>query len=410
MLSPRRTKLQGRLLKVRSVRGDRENRDYTALVRPPRRRATIAATVCILLDGTALAAQTTGTVAAGGSWVDYEGFLGSGALYVTPALRYNAANVSLGASGSYVLFESGNRILQGLGAGAWRTRLSGPLRGEFSGSAGINVYADAPGYGHLLGRSRLHYDRGTNGFWISAATGRSYTGAESLTPLQVEVGGWTVFRGLALNGTAMRSWYRDQRYLDIVGSARWRAGRLRIDGSLGLRTWSTGSGQGFFGELHLVAGLHERLALQITGGRYPSDPVRGVIAANYVSIGVQLEAFKARGTAQPLFLKYPAEITDPGALAAGQAALTIESADLEIRTLCVAAPAAAIVELSADFTDWRAVQLDDKGSDCWQLTMSIAPGVYRVNVRLDGGQWIVPQGLRAEADGFGGRVGILVIP
>jgi hypothetical protein len=371
----------------------------------------VTATACIIASGSTLTAQSAGTVDMGASWVDYEGFLGSGALYVTPTLRYNTANVSLGASGSYVLFESGNRILQGLGAGAWRTRLTGRLRAELSASAGINVYADYPGYGHLLGRARLHYGRATSGMWAGAASGQSYIGSASTTPLQLEFGGWTVYRGLALNATVMRSWFADTAYLDVVGTARWNNDVLRIDGSLGVRTWSEGGGQGIYGEFYFLAPLHSLIAAQVSGGRYPSDPIRGVIAANYVSVGLRIEAFNTqvatRGSEPSTFLR---ETIGFETLAPGEASLTVRSSSRLNRTICVAAPGAESVELSGDFTDWRAVPLSRTSAECWEIIVAIPAGAYRVNVRLDGGRWLVPRGLRIEDDEFGGRVGILVIP
>jgi len=373
--------------------------------------AVVAATVYIIASGNTLAAQTAGTVDFGASWVDYQGFLGSGALYITPTLRYNTANVSLGASGSYVVFESGNRILQGLGAAAWRTRLTDRLRAEFSGSAGINVYADNPGYGHLLGRARLHYDRATSGIWTGAAAGQSYFGSTATTPLQLELGGWTVYRNLAVNAILMRSWFTDTAYLDLVGTARWRDGSFRFEGSLGLRTWSDGGGQGVYGELYMLVPLHGLVAAQIAGGRYPSDPIRGVIAANYVSVGLRIEAFSTRGAAQRIAQTgYSREVGDPEALAPGEATLRVRSSSRRNWTICVAAPGAESVELSGDFTDWRAESLRRTAPDCWEFTSPIPPGIYRVNVRLDGGRWLVPGGLRTEDDEFGGRVGILVIP
>ncbi|UCG88666.1 MAG: glycogen-binding domain-containing protein [Gemmatimonadota bacterium] len=371
----------------------------------------MTATACIIASGNTLTAQTTGTVDAGASWVDYEGFLGSGALYVTPTLRYNTTDVSLGASGSYVLFESSNRILQGLAAGAWRTRLTGRLRAELSASAGINVYANYPGYGHLLGRARLHYGRATSGMWAGAASGQSYIGSASTTPLQLELGGWTVYRGLALNATVMRSWFADTAYVDLLGAALWHNGSLRIDGSLGLRTWSEGGGQGIYGELHILLPVHDLIAAQVAGGRYPSDPIRGVIAANYVSIGVRIEAFNTRGatpSVEPSM--YSRETEGSEALAPGEASLTVRSSSRLNRIICVAAPGAESVELSGDFTDWRALPLSRTSPECWEITVPIPSGAYRVNVRLDGGRWVVPRGLRIEDDEFGGRVGILVIP
>jgi hypothetical protein len=40
----------------------------------------------------------------------------------------------------------------------------------------------------------------------------------------------------------------------------------------------------------------------------------------------------------------------------------------------------------------------------------VTSGVHQVNVRIDGGEWIVPAGLTAVRDEFGGSVGILLVP
>ena len=60
-----------------------------------------------------------------------------------------------------------------------------------------------------------------------------------------------------------------------------------------------------------------------------------------------------------------------------------------------------------EFTDWRPVALHRSGSD-WTATLTVAPGTYRMNVRIDGGAWAVPPGVTALEDDFG-VVGILRI-
>jgi 1,4-alpha-glucan branching enzyme len=76
----------------------------------------------------------------------------------------------------------------------------------------------------------------------------------------------------------------------------------------------------------------------------------------------------------------------------------------------VEAPGAEYVELTGDFTDWQPIPLMLTERGHWELAIHIEPGVHRVNVRLNTATWIVPQGMRAEEDEFGGRVGILVVP
>lgn len=367
-------------------------------------------TAWIFAGWSVLGAQATGSVDVGGSWVDYEGFLGSGAMFVSPALRYDAPNTTLGASGSYVVFESGRHIVQGLAAGAWRADLGDRLRGEVSGSAGMNVYDNNPGYGHLLGRTRLHLLSKLSGAWLGMATGQSFQGSSSIAPFEVELGGWTVQRSLAFGAIATRAWASGVEYSDLVGTARWRDEFLEIDGSLGVRGWSDGGGEGFYGEMHARIPIWKRISALVSGGRYPSDRVRGVIAANYVSVSLRVDAFSASTSAPPTALRALLhELERPGKPAAGEARLTVEASLPDLYSLRVDAPDARSVELTADFTDWQPIRLRRTDRNTWEATIRIASGVHRVNVRLDGGRWIVPLGLREEQDDFGGSVGVLVV-
>jgi len=41
--------------------------------------------------------------------------------------------------------------------------------------------------------------------------------------------------------------------------------------------------------------------------------------------------------------------------------------------------------------------------------LPIAPGKYEMNLRFDGGTWMVPPGLLGMKDEFGGSVGLLIV-
>jgi hypothetical protein len=41
--------------------------------------------------------------------------------------------------------------------------------------------------------------------------------------------------------------------------------------------------------------------------------------------------------------------------------------------------------------------------------LPLKPGKYQMNLRIDGGNWLVPPGLLSMSDEFGGTVGLLVI-
>ena len=49
------------------------------------------------------------------------------------------------------------------------------------------------------------------------------------------------------------------------------------------------------------------------------------------------------------------------------------------------------------------------GAGRWTLPVALGPGVHHLNVRFDGGAWLVPEGALAVDDGFGGRVGLFVV-
>jgi hypothetical protein len=45
----------------------------------------------------------------------------------------------------------------------------------------------------------------------------------------------------------------------------------------------------------------------------------------------------------------------------------------------------------------------------WMSPVELKPGVHHLNVRFDGGVWLVPKGAVVVDDGFGGRVGMVVV-
>ena len=49
------------------------------------------------------------------------------------------------------------------------------------------------------------------------------------------------------------------------------------------------------------------------------------------------------------------------------------------------------------------------GDDWWETSLTIAPGLHQVQVRLDGGPWQVPPGLPRTNREFAGEAGVLVV-
>jgi hypothetical protein len=379
----------------------------------------VAAAVSFIPLGSPLVGQTVGTLETGVSVVEYDGFLVSGAAVLSPALRYDKPDFSLGTQGSWVIFESGNEILQGSAAAAWLTPLRNGWQAEFSGSVGVAKYADQAVYGHVLGRTRLHFRGEQTGAWVSGATGQSF-GDSNATPVEVAVGGWrTVRNDLALAGTVTGSWLPGDGYLDVIGVVRWTGTNVQLDAQAGVRPWTQRNGgdaelgdpvRGAYAELSALITLSQRITVALSAGRYPSDPVRGVLAANYANVGLRLNLFGSPVITVPTITA--AMVRAAGELAASEHA---SQAVLEVATSRTASTfrvhvPGESVEIMGDFTDWQPAALSRTGAETWEIQLPVGSGVHRLNVRVDGGRWLVPRGTRLEQTEFGAAAGVVVIP
>lgn len=375
-----------------------------------RRRAVATLAACCSCFGSPLDAQTTATLDVSASFVEYDGFLPSGAAVFSSALRHDGRSVSAGGAAGWTVFESGNQILQATAAAAWlNSPRSDRWRLELAAASGISKYAEEPVSGHVLGRTRLHLLRERTGGWLSIATGSS-SGDSAGVPLELSAAAWSLQEDLTLVGTIAAVRLAQYRHMDLQGTARWTRAPVELEIRFGARPWTrpTVEWSGLYGDASLLLSLGRRISVAVGGGSYPSDPIRGLLAARYVNAGIRVRFAGA----------------DAGQTSAAAATIAAvrrlapddtRRARLEIapsgnpRTIRVYAPGARTVELMGDFTDWQPVALMRGDVGAWETRLPLAAGVHRVNVRIDGGGWIVPAGARPESSEFGGQVGVVVV-
>lgn len=376
-----------------------------------RRPAVLALLARWLCFASSLAAQTTGTLEGGASYVDYDGFLPSAAFYLVPAVQFDRPGLSLGGRASWVVFESGNSVLQGSAVGGWLHSVGERLRAELSASVGLAAYTAEGRYGHALFRGRMHLAGRRAGGWLGGVTGRSFVGDESGTPVEISLGGWTVQEALTLGASATRTWFGGLVYLDLEGNIDLALHGFELRYRGGFRTWTGNVDEDLYGEVLIHVPVSRRLAAELGGGTYPSDPVRGILAASYASIGVRVSIAAGRRVlaAQMDEVLARAYGEAPEAARAIVARLAVDHRPDATVRLRVHAPGATRVEIMGDFTDWVTLPLEPASPGTFEITLPIPPGVHRLNVRLDGGDWMVPGGMRAEQDEFGGMVGVLVV-
>src|ERR1043166_1241862 len=138
--------------------------------------------------------------------------------------------------------------------------------------------------------------------------------------------------------------------------------------------------------------IASHFALVASAGHALPDIVRGVPATTYVTFGG-----RASLRERP-----------PRVESARTPAITLTRIDDNRVRIDLMAGAAHAVELMADFTSWDVVSLQQTAGR-WRFEGGIAPGLHRLAVRIDGGEWLPPANLPA-IEMFGRRVGILTVP
>jgi len=364
----------------------------------------------------AAAAQLTASLDAGAGSVRYDGYLRSGVITLTPAVEITRALALLSASGAYSRFESGHWSTQGWLAGSVFTPPVRRLRGELAVMGSFADYSEATRTAEVLGVARAHLVHYSHGLWVGAGGGRVWNGSLWSTITQVNAGAWTRFGANGAGRVSLaRTAFRDSlfvggttvvlplggAYQDAEVAVRWSARALELDAGAGLRFGAgDGDGRGSW-NLGGALWLSRRMAVFASMGLYAADPAQGLPGGRYSTLALRFTTRRAasreRQVAQDLAVALDFEIQDAGK---GDA----------FRRIRIRAPNARKVELMADFTDWLPVALANVGEDRWDVVLPIEVGSHRINLRIDGGSWVVPPGLTTVADEFNGIVGLLVVP
>jgi hypothetical protein len=285
----------------------------------------------------------------------------------TPGLEYEAADLETGIA------TRNARAWLSLGAGRLSDRLGGhTLR---LGSLGGMVRQ-----GQVtveLTVTDAHVAAGTRTITVGSPTSSLDTlGAPLVVPTTVRqvVPGrtWRELRGrVGWSSRALELAVTGGTSAGTASHARW----LRAEGT----AWVTP-------EIAVVAGLGKR-PLPVLDVRPPGGPF---------TLGVRIALGRAD---KPRGLKLP----DTG-----------ETKEFEVRpylrgvsTVRVHVPHATRVDLTADFVQWHVVTLSPAGNEIWEATLPMPPGNHHVSIRVDGGAWQTPPGLRGVADDFSGSAGLL---
>jgi len=204
-------------------------------------------------------------------------------------------------------------------------------------------------------------------------------------------------------------------YTDLQASMRYKTGRMELGFTAGTRAGEVAAAVGgttrAWGSVSVTNWLHSNVAMVASAGSYPVDFTQGYPGGRFATVALRFAVSggtKERGSTTARVSR-ELMMGQEQARASGVTELAVGSTDGNQRTIRVRAREAQRVELAGDFTAWRPVLLNRDEDGWWSTTLSIEPGTYQMNVRVNGGAWIAPPGLTTVADEFGAVVGVLPI-
>jgi hypothetical protein len=178
---------------------------------------------------------------------------------------------------------------------------------------------------------------------------------------------------------------------------RWHFGRMELTATGGLTVGARSTLQRWAqASMHLQAS--RRMRVLAAFGQRPAASLAFEPAAHpQTMLGIQVAPWASRERDAPHAAAPVARQWRAQSLADGRTRVWLRCRD------------ASRVELAADFTDWAPIALTQTEYDWWETSLTIAPGLHQVQVRLDGGAWQVPPGLPRTHREFAGDAGVLVV-
>lgn len=414
------------------------------------RRLVASAFALAAVAGSAKA-QTSGYLDVDGAWVaPWDAGVQRGlAVSIAPAIRHDWRRFNLASEGAATVSDPSHYYIQNFVTGALRSSEWRRINFEGAlGAGGLAYHSDGvqrigaeklPIARHLFqlqasGRADLDLEKW--GFSLTTTAGENFGGSvrqpwgveagmtrelgrvllyataradrfrEYDTVLVYQMGNVDSYTAYALSGAPAVEEYRTvQPLLTMTTGGTVAIGRAELTTEVGAqqgrRVVDPARPRVRRGWTELIASLAAtyrvapRILVRLGAGMYPTDYIRQLPRGRFVSIGLRLE----RGRRQQVDWYLPPEVPP----------FRIDTLTGGARAVRVRAPRALKVEISADFTDWTPVPMRRVKDGEWEAVLPIAPGTYRVSLRVDGSPWAAPPGLVPVMDEFNGEVGLVVI-
>lgn len=336
--------------------------------------------------------------------MQYADSLTATAVSVSPRIRVTAAGAAIDAYGTLSQLGRGTTASGQLDASLFPLRRA-RYAAEVELFGGGSTHSDGGRTGEFLASARLHLLGASRGLWLAGGSGRTWDGAWR-DVLRADAGVWLTSGPRTLSLSVMPTAVDDSiTYADAVASLTYDLGTLDIEATVGARTGdqlpSLASNRRVWGGAGVSYHVVPTLALVGSLGTYPVDLAQGYPGGRYVSAGLRFAPGRRQRSGRGA-----RERTSRPADAIQEFRVGRASNGWTLRVL---APVAQTVEIAGDFTSWDAVRLGPMTDGWWSVTLPIEPGTHQMNVRVNGGPWLVPPGLTPLADEFGIVSGLLAI-
>jgi hypothetical protein len=347
----------------------------------------------------------------GGMALQYADTVNTGAAAVSGDAAFQARAVAAEAVGTFSQFFTGGSSAQGVLSGSYFIRSGSRVLTELGAFAGGSAHHDGTRTGQVLGNFRFHYQLAVGELFAGAGAGRSSFGDGAQNVFIGEAGASRQISGVDASFVLSPVAVDSAKYADAQLSASWTHANLDFSALAGFRLGdqleSLGGTARGWGSFNLVAWLKPGLAAVLGAGSYPIDPTQGFPGGRFASASIRFaRGHRRQPIADAPLTQVPiAESGEPAAIKdfawarAGARNVTLKATVTGGRS----------VEVSGDFTGWVPMKLTTAGNGVWTVDLPVAPGQYQMNMRINGGKWIVPPGLLPMVDEFGGAVGLLIV-
>jgi hypothetical protein len=353
--------------------------------------------------------RVTTTLDLGAARMRYADSLDVSAMSAAPAISMDWSRARIRGDGTFAKLATQGWTTQGGVSASLFTPQRGAFLGELAGTVGSSAHSDGARTGQGIASARAYANARNSGGWLGAGLGRTWDGVRWRGVRQGELGLWAQRGNATVSGSVSPAAVDDSlRYMDSELAFHWFATRVDVDVTAGARGGERlppmGGTARSWGGATLTLWLSAQAGLVASAGSYPVDLTQGFPGGHYASLGLRLSSPRAAS-----FVVVPNDKALENSEASGIRVFVVETAANGQRTIRLTAPTATQVEIMGDVTSWKPVALARGATGVWSLKLAIARGTHQLNVRVNGGPWLVPPGLMPLADEFGGAAGLLVI-